>query len=254
MIRAIIVDDEPLARSGIREFLRDEPDIEIVAECQNGAQATESLRALQPDLVFLDIAMPVLNGFQVLDAMPADQMPVVIFITAHDRHALEAFEANAIDYVLKPVEQARFRVALERARAVLLYKERERWPDRLRALLQDMRSPPAFRERLMIRGTGRFYLLAVSTIDWIESSGNYARLHVGSEVHLLRETLSNLEQELDPDQFCRIHRGTIVNLDRVQEIQPWTRGDLIVILRDGTRLTLSARHRENLERRLGRPR
>jgi two-component system LytT family response regulator len=254
MIRTIIVDDEPLARSGIRDHLRAEADIEIVAECQNGAEATDSIRALHPDLVLLDIAMPVLNGFQVLEALPPDQMPVVIFITAHDRHALEAFEAHAIDYVLKPVESSRLRVALTRARAALLYRENDRWPDRLRALLREMKSPPPYRERLMIRGTGRFYLLPVADIDWIEASGNYARLHVGKEHHLLRETLSNLERELDPNRFCRIHRGTIVNLDRVSEIQPWTRGDQIVILRDGTRLTLSARHRENLEERLGRPR
>jgi two-component system LytT family response regulator len=254
MIKVIIVDDEALARSGIREYLDHEPDIDILADCTTGQEAIAEIRRCRPDLVFLDIQMPLGTGFEVLDALPPEEMPVVVFITAHDRHALEAFEAHAIDYLLKPVERSRFTIALERARAAIGYRQGSPWPERLRALLDEMRSPPRFRERLMVRGTGRVYLVAVERVDWIDSSGNYARLHIGKETHLLRETLSNLEQELDPERFCRIHRSTIVNLDRVVEMQPAGRGDQILILKDGTRLELSARHRESLERRLGRPR
>ena len=254
MIRAIVIDDEPFARRGVRDFLQFEPDVEIIRECDNGRDAITAIREHQPDLIFLDIEMPERNGFQVLEALPADRMPVVVFITAHDRHALEAFEAHAIDYLLKPVEKSRLQTAMNRARAAIQYRQGGDWTRKLQALIAEMKTPPPFRERLLIRGTGRQYLLATRDIDWIEASGNYARLHVGREHHLLRETMANLESELDPARFCRIHRSTIVNLDRVQEIQPWTRGDQILILRDGTRLTLSAHYRPSVEQRLGRPR
>lgn len=254
MIQVMIVDDEPLARSGIREYLGPEPDVEILAECATGEEAIREIRRRRPDLVFLDVQMPQGSGFDVLEALPPEEMPVIVFITAHDRHALEAFEAHAIDYLLKPVERNRFSIALQRARAAILYRKESPWPDRLRALLAERRSPPRYRDRLLVRGTGRIYLLPVDKVDWIDASGNYARLHAGKEVHLLRETLSNLEQELDPERFCRIHRSAIVNLDRVVEMLPAGRGDQTLILRDGTRLPLSARHRESLEQRLGRPR
>jgi two-component system, LytTR family, response regulator len=254
MIRVLIADDEPLARRGTRAVLSREPDIEIVAECETGEEAVREIRARRPDLVFLDIEMPAGNGFQVLEALPADEMPVVVFITAHDRHALEAFETHAIDYLLKPVDPERFAIALERARAAVSYKEREQWPRRLAALLHDMKSPPRYRSRLMVRGAGRVLLVPVTDIDWIEAASNYARLHLGTKIHLLRETLGNLEAELDPDRFCRIHRSTIVNLERIKEIVPEARGDQVLVLHDGTRLDLSARHRETLEERLGRPR
>jgi two-component system LytT family response regulator len=254
MIRVIIVDDEPFARRGVRNLLEKESGIEIVAESETGELAIEAIRKHRPDLVVLDIQMPGGTGFDVLNAMPAAEMPVVVFVTAHDRHALEAFEAHAIDYLLKPVDPDRFIVALERARAAVLYKERDLWAQRLAGLLQDMREPPRYRARLMIRGTGRVYLVRVAEVDWIEAAGNYARLHVGRDVHLIRETLTNLENELDPEMFCRIHRSTIVNLDRIKEILPDGRGDQLLILRDGTRLDLSARHREAVEGRLGRPR
>jgi two-component system LytT family response regulator len=254
MIRVIVVDDEHYARRGIRDLLQLEPDVEVVAECDTGRDAVKTIRELQPDLVLLDIEMPEGTGFQVLEALPVDQMPVVIFVTAHDRHALEAFEAHAIDYLLKPVERGRMHRAMERARAAIHYRQGGDWARKLQSLLDEVKSPPRYRQRLMIRGSGRQYLLATNDIDWIEASGNYARLHVGREHHLLRETMANLETELDPACFCRIHRSTIVNLERVQEMQPWTRGDQIVILKDGTRLTLSAHYRPGVEQRLGRPR
>lgn len=254
IIRALIIDDEPLARLGVRHLLASQPDICVLAECQNGAQAIRSIRAERPDLVFLDIAMPGASGFDVLEAVPPEDMPVVVFVTAHDRYALEAFEAHAIDYLLKPVEEARFRVALDRVRGILSYRGRSVWPARLQALLSELRSPPRYRQRLMIRASGRMYFVTMADVDWIEASGNYARLHVGPEHHVLRETLVNLERELDPDRFCRIHRSTIINLDRVHEIHPESRGDQVVVLRNGTRLALSARHREAMEQRLGRPR
>ena len=254
MIRVVIADDEPMARRGTRAFLDKEADVEIIAECGTGEETVTAIRTSRPDLVFLDIEMPGGNGFQVLEALPAKEMPVVVFITAHDRHALEAFETHAIDYLLKPVDPERFKVALERVRAAVLYKESEQWPRRLAALLQDMKAPPRYRTRLMVRGTSRILLVPVVDVDWIEAAGNYARLHVGKVVHLMRETLSNLEGELDPDMFCRIHRSTIVNLERISEILPERRGDQLLVLHDGTRLDLSARHREAIEQRLGRAR
>ena len=254
MIRVVIADDEPLARRGTRACLASERDIEVIAECETGEDAVEAIRTHRPDLVILDIEMPGGNGFQVLEALPAGEMPVVVFITAHDRHALEAFETHAIDYLLKPVDPARFKIALERARAAVLYKEREDWPRRLAALLEDVKAPPRYRTRLLVRATGRILLVPVVQLDWIEAAGNYARLHRGKTIHLIRETLSNLEQELDPAMFCRIHRSTIVNLERIREILPEGRGDQVLILHDGTRLDLSARHRGEIEGKLGRPR
>jgi two-component system LytT family response regulator len=254
VIRVLVVDDEPLARAGLCEWLAAEPDMELVGESATGVEAIAAIRRERPDLALLDVALPEADGFQILAALPPDEMPLVVFITAHDRYALQAFDAHAVDYLLKPVEQQRFRRALGRARERLRSRDRDAWPERLTALLQELRAPPRYPLRLAVRTVGRTYFVPTAEIDWIEAAGNYARLHVGRIRHVMRDTLTNLEKELDPARFCRVHRSAIVNLERVREIQPGDRGDQRLILTDGTRLVLSATHRARFEERSGKPR
>lgn len=251
-LKAVIVDDEALAREGLRGFLDREPDITVLAECADGASAVDAIRSLQPDLVLLDVQMPACDGFEVLRRLEGAPLPVIIFVTAHDRYALEAFHAHALDYLLKPVEAERFQKAIERARAQILYDARRAVGD-LAGLIRDLRQGPRRRDRIMVRRSGRIYFLAAEEILWIEATGNYARLHTGSGRHVIRESMTSLESTLDPERFVRIHRSTIVNLDHVGEIQPWFQGESVVILRDGTRLTLSRTYRPRLQERLSRP-
>ncbi len=252
-ITALIVDDEPLAREGIREFLRSERDITIVGECRNGNEAIAAITAKRPDLVFLDIQMPGLSGFDVLDAIQGHEPPAIIFVTAYDEYALRAFQVHALDYLLKPVERERFRAALDRVRAQIEYAEAGALSKRLAKLLDEVKVQPRFRERLMIKTGGKIYFVQAHEIDWIEAAGNYARLHVKGERHLIRETMTALERRLDPDRFVRIHRSTIVNLDRLKEFQPWFKGEHVAIMRDGTRLSVSRKYRTLLEKRLEPP-
>jgi len=202
--------------------------------------------------VFLDIQMPGLDGFDVIKHVGADQMPLVIFVTAYDQHALRAFEVRALDYLLKPFDRARFQEALARARSQIEGRETGDLGRRLLALVQDMRPGPPRTDRLVVKSSGRLFFLRTDEIDWIEASGNYVRVHVGSESHLLRETLSALEHRLDADRFFRIHRSRIVNMERIKEMQPWFNGEYVVILKTGARLTLSRGYREKLQERLGR--
>ena len=251
-IRVIIVDDEPLAREGIRGFLSEESNVEIVAECSSGIQALEAIEAESPDLVFLDIQMPELDGFGVLEALEPDETPAVIFITAHDEYALRAFDVFALDYLLKPLERSRFARAMERARLQLSGDGLGDLRKRLSGLIGDLegqRSAPL--DRLVVKSRGRVHLLKAAEIDWIEADGNYARLHVGEDDYLVRETMTGLERRLDVAQFVRIHRSTIVNLDQIKEIQPWFKGELMVILTDGEQLPLSRKYRKALQERLG---
>jgi two-component system, LytTR family, response regulator len=251
-IRTLIVDDEPLARTRIRSLLQDEADIEVVGECGDGKQAVVALRDLQPDLVFLDVQMPALDGFEVLEAVRGDRLPAVIFVTAYDRYAIRAFEHHALDYLLKPFDRDRFQKALARLRADLQRKQQASASQRLAAMLQDVQSSsrkPV--QRLVIKSGGRIFFLRVEEIDWIEAAGNYVRLHVGKETHLLRETMNSLEGRLDGQQFVRIHRSTIVAMDRIKELQPWFHGDFKVILKDGGELTLSRGYRQKLQEMLG---
>ncbi|MGE0554266.1 MAG: LytR/AlgR family response regulator transcription factor [Gemmatimonadales bacterium] len=244
-IRAVIVDDEPLARQGLRELLEPEPDIRVVAECGDGEDAVRAVERERPDLLLLDIQMPGLDGFGVL-ARLAPPRPVVVFVTAHDAFALQAFEAHAIDYLLKPVEPDRFRRALERARAQLGHEQRALVAARLDELLATLPKRPRYPSRLTVRDGPRVSFVPVDEIDWIEAAGNYARLHVGAARHLLRETMSGLEETLDPERFVRIHRSTIVNVARIREIQPWFKGDHLVVLEDGTKLSLTRKYRSRL--------
>lgn len=250
-IRALLVDDESLARAKIRKFLETETDIEIVAECANGQETLEVLRKQPVDLLFLDIQMPGLSGFDVLEKLNAEQMPVIIFITAYDQYALKAFEFHALDYLLKPFDRERFSRSLSRAREHIRRRESGRISERLLALLEDLQGKPKPLERLVTKSNGRIFFLRTEEIDWIEAEGNYVRLHVGNESHLLRETMLGLEAKLDPQMFVRIHRSTMVNLERIRELQPWFRGDYVVILKDGKQLTLSRGYRDRLEALLG---
>lgn len=250
-MRVLLVDDEPLARKRLRTLLEAEPDVDIVGECGDGAQAVETIRALRPDLVFLDVRMPELDGFGVLEALGEDPRPAVIFVTAYDRFALRAFEVNALDYLLKPFDRGRFQKALLRARQRIGRSPAEEVHKQLRALLDDTRAGRKYLDRVVIKSAARVFFLRVEEIDWIEAAGNYLKLHVGGEDHLLRETMSGLEARLDPAKFLRIHRSTVVNVERIQELQPWFHGDYAVLLRDGTRLTLSRSYRPKLEELFG---
>ncbi len=205
-----------------------------------------------PDLVFLDVQMPGLNGFEVLEAVGPEKMPLVVFVTAYDQHALRAFQVRALDYLLKPFDRDRFKDALQRARAHIQRDETGDLGRRLLALVKDLRRDQPKTDRLVVKSGGRLFFLRTDEIDWVQAAGNYVRLHVGSASHLLRETMNAIEGRLDPEKFFRIHRSRMVNMERIQEMQPWLNGEYAVLLRTGTRLTLSRGYREKLQDRLGR--
>ena len=251
-IRTLIVDDEPLARARVRELLVGQPDLEVMGECGNGREAIAVIRAHRPDLVFLDVQMPEVGGFGVLEALEPAESPAVVFVTAFDEFAVRAFEVHALDYLLKPFDRPRFLESLERAREAVHRRREGRLDDRLTALLAHLDTSRRYLRRVLVKTGSRTVLLRTSEIDWIESAGNYVRLHVGRERHLLRETMAALEQKLDPEQFLRIHRSTMVNLERVRELEPYFHGDYVLRLADGTKLTLSRTYRERLQERLGR--
>ena len=234
-IRTLIVDDEPLARSNLSVLLRLDPEVEIVKECGSGAEALAEIRRTMPDLVFLDVQMPECDGFDVLELLGPNLPPVVIFVTAYDQYALRAFEAGALDYLLKPFDNVRFERALGRS------KER----------IRRGHHPLKKLDRIVIKSVGEVAFVKVSEIDWIEAADYYASLHVGVKTHLLRRSMSELEQELDPKVFCRIHRSAIVNLDRVRGLKLSGDGEYDVLLENGVRLRLSRRYRKQLQSRLG---
>ena len=251
-IRAVIVEDEPLGRERIRTLLRGDREIEIAGECANGREAVATIAKLKPDLVFLDVQMPEMDGFEVLESIDSEAMPVIIFVTAYDQYAVKAFQVHAIDYLLKSFDRERFEQALRRAKAEIANGRKEELGERLAALLEDLQQQRARPERLVVRSGGRILFLRVEEIDWVAAADNYVCLHAGRETHLLRETMAGLEQRLDPEKFLRIHRSTIVNLDRIQDLKPLFHGDYVVRLRDGTELVLSRTYREKLEKPLGR--
>jgi two-component system, LytTR family, response regulator len=261
-LHILIVDDEPLARRRLRELLADEPDITVVGECGNGREAVTLIRRDPPDVVLLDIQMPELDGFGVLRAVGPERMPAVIFVTASDAHAVHAFEVHAADYLLKPVDQNRLLEAIRRAKGrTSAGGDDEDTRARLAALLAEVstavaktKSSPASikNARIPVKGEGRVLLVRAGDIDWVEAMDNYVRLHVGRDTHVMRETLSNLEERLQPPTFLRIHRSTIVNVEQVREIQPWFAGDYVLILLDGTKLTTGRRYRAAVQSLLGR--
>jgi two-component system LytT family response regulator len=250
--RVLVVDDEPLARERLRTLLRDEPGFEIVGEAGDGTTAAESIVALSPDLVFLDIQMPGADGFDVIDAVGADRMPSVVFVTAYDRYALRAFDVHALDYLLKPFDRVRFRQALARARQQREHMSGGDLERRLTAIVQDLKPAKARADRFVVKSAGRIFFVRTAEIDWIEAAGNYVKLHVGNDSYLIRETMTSVEARLSPDLFVRIHRCHIVNIEQVRELQPWFNGEYVVFLKTGTRLTLSRGYRERLQDRVWR--
>jgi two-component system LytT family response regulator len=243
-IRALIVDDEALARERVRTLLGAEAGVAILAECTGGREAVEAIVEQRPDLVFLDVQMPDLDGFQVLEAVGDDQLPAVVFATAYDEYALRAFEVHALDYLLKPIEPERFARTLAHVRESLGDTADRRLQDLLDALAT--RDLPL--DRLVIRTRGKVSFLKPSEIDWVEADGKHAKLHVGRETHTMRRQLKRLEPRLAPHGFVRVHRSAIVNVDRIKELEPWFHGEYVVILKDGTKLTSSAAHSEALHR------
>jgi two-component system, LytTR family, response regulator len=234
-IRAVIVDDEPLARSNVRSLLQHHPEIDICAECGSGVDAPAVIREAESDLLFLDVQMPEVDGFDVLELLGSDAPPAVIFVTAYDQYALKAFEAGALDYLLKPFDNARFALALDRARQKIAAAK----------------GSPRKLERIAIKNVGEVLFINISDIDRIEAADYYSALHVGAKTHLLRRSMADLEQELDPAAFCRIHRSTIVNLSRVRGLKLDEDGEYQVQLSDGATLRLSRTYRKQLQERLG---
>jgi two-component system LytT family response regulator len=268
-IRVLIVDDEPLARAGLKKLCEGDPDIGVIVECADGRAAVAAIEQVEPDLLLLDIQMPGMDGFEVLRAVGPDRMPQVIFVTAYDQFALRAFEVHALDYLLKPFSDKRFFDAMARAKQAIRETARHDLGTRLLALLEavGLKEQPGAEpipaatdasskarpsaSRIVVRETGRVFFVSADEIDWIEAADYCAKLHVRDRVHVVRESMKSLAARLDPGRFFRVSRSAIVNLDRVREIQPFARGAQIVILTDGTRVTLSRTRKEALARLLG---
>lgn len=249
-IKTIIVDDVELARERVKMLL-DDAEIEIIKECENGREAIEAIRDLQPDLVFLDVQMPKIGGFEVIEIVGAEKMPTVIFVTAYDEFALRAFEVNAIDYLLKPFDEERLAKAVERAKREIKKQESSKGiEEKLRNLLKEVKTEPQYLRRIPVKTSRGTTLVLTEEIDWIGSAGHYLELHAGRDTHLIREKLSALEMRLDPKDFMRIHRSTIVNLDRVKSLHPLFNGDQLIILKDGRELNLSRTYYDKLMQRI----
>ncbi|MGQ0764417.1 MAG: LytR/AlgR family response regulator transcription factor [Gemmatimonadota bacterium] len=277
-IRVLIVDDEPIARRRVRRLLREE-DVEVLGEVGSGREAIEVINRDRPDLVLLDVQMPDVDGFGVVEALGVDRMPPTIFVTAYNEYAVRAFEVHAIDYLLKPFDPERFRSAFQRARTHIDQVSSAEQGRKIKALLEQVLGETAAAgasadahvgsngsaphaapvpqrhrhvDRLMVKHDGRVFFIRVTDVDWFEAAGNYVRVHTGKVSHLIRETMQRIESQLDPSTFVRIHRAVIVNLDRIRELQPWFAGDYVVILHDGRQLKLSRTYREHLHSRMQR--
>lgn len=251
MIRTLIIDDVQLARERLKRCLADHPDVEVVGECDNGEKAVKAIRALAPDLIFLDVQMPALDGFGVIEALKAERTPAVIFVTAYNEYAIQAFEVNALDYLLKPVDCERLEKAVQRATAHLAQPAQGDLDSRFRAMLEDIKTGSKFLKRLTIKLTGRTILLPTDEIDWIETYGNYLKVHAGRESHLIRGTMQSLETKLDPEKFVRVHRSVIVNIEKIKEIYPRSNGDQDLVLQNGRQLMLSRNYRDRFFAVLG---
>jgi two-component system LytT family response regulator len=245
-IRALIVDDEPLARDRIREMLKDHSEIEVIGEARNGREAIDSIEKHDPDLVFLDVQMPDLDGFDVLQNLDAERLPLIIFVTAYDQHAIRAFNVHAVDYLTKPFDRERFAEAVDQAK---VFMKGTKQPDTagLLSMLQEFKAGGRYREWFAIKNGETVSLVRAEDVDAIEAEGNYVRLNLGSASHLLRDTLNNIEAQINPRMFVRIHRRTIVNINRVKELQTWARGEYRVVLSTGAHYTLSRGYRQHFE-------
>jgi two-component system LytT family response regulator len=237
-LRVVLADDEPLVRERLRALVTARGDCTLVAECADGAEAVSVIERERPDLALLDVQMPELDGFEVLDALAEDQRPAVIFVTAYDEYAVRAFEVNAVDYLLKPLEAGRFNAAVDRV-AGRSASPRPAADPHLQALLDELRRKRGFATRLVVRDGHRVTFVPVTDIAWIDASGNYARLHTAGRTHLLRETLKSLEARLDPERFVRVHRSAIVNIERIVAMEPYFHGECVLTLKDGTKVTSS---------------
>jgi two-component system LytT family response regulator len=246
-VRALIADDEDLGRARVRQLLAARPEIEIIGECADGREAVVAIQEKKPDLIFLDIQMPELDGFAVLEAINIDPMPVIVFVTAHDKFALKAFDVHAVDYLLKPFDRERFESALGRALQQVKHRENPEQAEAQSAALAEALSPPSKPlERIAIKSDGRILLVKTADISWLEAAHNYVEVHEDKKTHLLRGTITSIEARLPRDKFVRISRSVIVNVDFVKELQPQFYGEYTVVLHDGARLTLSRRYRDKL--------
>ena len=252
-IRTLLVDDEPIARRGIRQQLKSEADVEIIGECANGQEAVAAIRTHAPDLVFLDVQMPLLSGFGVVEEIGVDQLPAVVFVTAYDEHAIRAFEVNALDYLLKPIEPRRFQKTLNRVRDQLSHSSDRKLTKKLATLLSllekrdDVFQKQPYLERVVIKDNERMLMVPVGDIDWVAAHGNYVQIHTRAKTHLLRETMDGMERKLNPANFVRIRRSTIVNAGCVQELKALFNGEYTIVLKNGAELTSSRRYRKNLD-------
>ncbi|MFZ0060453.1 MAG: response regulator [Pyrinomonadaceae bacterium] len=250
-IRVLIVDDEPIAREGVRVQLLKYADVIVSGEAANGLEAVAAIRKLVPDIVFLDVQMPGMSGFEVLEALGTRNLPAIVLVTAYDKYALQAFEINAIDYLLKPFDAERFARAFERARRELEKTRAAAINQRLQTLLETVLPQKKFLDRMVVKASGRIFFLPVAEIDWIEAADNYARLHVGRESHLIRETLSSLESRLNPELFLRIRHSAIVNITHIRELHPLFKGEYEILLQNGAKLVTSRRYRGKIASLLG---
>jgi two-component system LytT family response regulator len=259
-IRALIVDDELLAHKALKSMLKDDPEMEVIAECLDGNEAVRIIREQSPDLVFLDIQMPEMDGFQVIEEIGVNMMPVTVFVTAYDKHALRAFEANALDYLLKPFDHDRFNTALQRAKTFVRQQKLGEINESLFAVLKDLKPKSSESlpdlgksankepiDRIAIKAGGRVYFLKTDEIDWVEAEGDYLSLHAVSQTHLIRETMEKFHAKLDAKKFMRIHRSTIVNTERIKDIKPFFKGDYVITLINGKRLKSSRSYRHDIQ-------
>jgi two-component system LytT family response regulator len=245
-IRALVIDDEAAARRRIRNLLSDIPDVDVVGEGEDGREAVTLIREHAPDLIFLDVQMPRMSGFDVIGEIASEHLPAIIFITAFDEFALRAFEVHALDYILKPFDRERFREAVEHAKALLKNKQTIELSLRLQGLLEELKTEVDYLNRVEVKSCGRTIFVPTEKIDWVKAADNYLELHVGKERHLVRETMGQLEKQLDPTKFARVHRSALVNIDRIKELRPLFNNDHVLILRDGTQLTASRTYYEKL--------
>ena len=246
LIRVVIGDDEPLARERVRNLLATEPDVEVVRECCDGNEVLQAVEELSPDLLFLDVAMPELDGFGVLNRISKTHASAVIFITAYDTYAIRAFDASALDYLLKPFDESRFRKALGRAREHIEQQQKAKVNEQI--LTKARPGETRSLDRLVFKSGGRIVFIQADEIEWVEAAGNYVNVHVGKESHLLRETMNMFEAKLDPGHFLRIHRSIIVNSDRIREVQPCSGSEYVVVLKNGKELSLGRTYRDRIER------
>jgi len=245
-IRVIIVDDEPLARRKILRVLHEDPEMRVLAECGTGEEAIAMIRQEKPDLVFLDIQMPDMDGFAVLKSLRMPNLPSFIFVTAYDRYALQAFDVHALDYLLKPFDTDRLKEALHRAKTMIRERNNKFLDTRIHGMLTEMNRRPRFLQRILVKNEGRILFLKTDEVDWIEAHSKYMSFYIGGKPHLVRGSAVQYESELDPEKFVRIHRTAIVNIDKITQLQSLTHGDYMVHLKDGTKLTLSRRYWERL--------